>query len=51
MSNGCVVAELGTKSHGNRCGGWTLALDDHIAMVYILSVCLWPCNGYLCGEL
>lgn len=51
MSNGCVVAALGTRSHGNRCGGWTLALVDHIAMVYILSVCLWPCNGYLCGEL
>ncbi len=49
MSNGCVVAALGTRSHGNRCGGWTLALVDHIAMVYILSVCLWPCNGYLCG--
>lgn len=40
MSNGCVVAALGTRSNGNRCGDWTLASVDHIAMVYILSVCV-----------
>lgn len=38
MSNGCVVAAMETRSHGNRCGGWTLAMVDHIAMVYILCV-------------
>lgn len=38
MSNGCVVAAMETRSHGNRCVGWTLAMVDHIAMVYILCV-------------
>jgi len=25
MPNGCVAITMETRSHGNRCGGWTLA--------------------------
>lgn len=38
MSHGCVLAAMETRSH--RCGGWTLAMVDHIAMVYIRCVCV-----------
>lgn len=41
MTNGCVVAAMETRSRGNRCGGWTVAMVDHIAMVYIVCVCVF----------